>query len=58
MNGNINEFIDVLNDHSEKLKSIQGTIESLNDRVEKILDNSETHKLICSCINQCVNKAG
>jgi hypothetical protein len=56
MNGNVEEFIDILTDHSEKLKTIQGTIEGLNDRVKKILDNSEAHKLVCSCINQCVDK--
>jgi hypothetical protein len=56
MNGNIDQFLDVLNDHSEKLQEIQRNIEGLTTRVEKILDNSEAHKTICACLNQCFDK--
>jgi hypothetical protein len=56
MNGNIDKFLEVLDDHSQKLQSIQGSMERLTERVEKILDNSENHKILCSCLNECLNK--
>ncbi len=56
MNGNIDKFLEVLDDHSQKLQSIQESMEKLTGRVEKILDNSENHKLLCSCLNDCLHK--
>jgi hypothetical protein len=56
MNGNIDKFLEVLDDHSQKLQAIQNSMEQLTGRVEKILDNSEHQKLLCSCLNKCTEK--
>ncbi len=58
MNGNLDEFLGVLKDHSDALQTINANIVNLTARVEKILDSTEQRNLFCECFQECVQKNG